>query len=528
MMRVWVYVALFFLVLVAPFLVRATMKSDGLPQAPSGQGDAARLVVVTPHNQDIRREFARAFAEWHVANHGQPVVVEYLMPGGTNDIKRLLEATYKGYRDEKGALPDVLPINMDVVWGGGDFFFEVELNRELGVLQPIDVPATLLEESFPSPTLAGVKLREVSEDEQGNVLPPKWVGACLSSFGIVYNPELYRSLGLDEPKAWYDLTNPQLSGLVALADPTRSGSAAVAYMMVVQRAMADAEEAFIAADPVRKEMPLNELQKQPGYNEAIATGWHAGMGWLQLIAANARYFTDSANLVPKDVSTGDAAAGMAIDFYGRTYQEVVGENRVRFISPTAATAITPDPVGILKGVSGERRALANRFVEFLLTKQGQLLWVTKAGAPGGPKDRGLRRPPVRADLYADRSNWSDDVNPFEEAGNFNQRQEWMALFGDMRPVWAAAWMDAREDMKRCYAQILKVEDPARRATLLAQFADVPVRMADVVKDRDARKALAKERPDAVAYEAAKTRMRWAAVFRDHYERLIDQSEAGAE
>ena len=46
------------------------------------------------------------------------------------------------------------------------------------------------------------------------------------------------------------------------------------------------------------------------------------MGELLLIAANGRYFTDSAPQVPNDVGNGDAAAGIAIDFYGRVYQEV--------------------------------------------------------------------------------------------------------------------------------------------------------------------------------------------------------------
>ena len=69
-----------------------------------------------------------------------------------------------------------------------------------------------------------------------------------------------------------------------------------------------------------------------------------------------------------------------------------------------------------------------RFVEFLLSPEGQRLWILRAGQPGGPVERALRRPPVRQDLYADRTGWSDDVNPFAESRGFNQRADFMKLY----------------------------------------------------------------------------------------------------
>lgn len=510
---------LFFIVLLTPFVLRGLMVERGSKvDAPV----AGRIVIVTPHNQDIRREFARAFNQWHLERYGSVVEVEYLTPGGTNDIRRLLETTYRSHLAE-GKTADQVPITMDIVWGGGDYFFDVELHGELGILQPVDVDPQLLADAFPTEHLAGVKLREVSRDEHGNLLPPTWVGVCLSSFGIVYNPDVYAALGLSPPRQWGDLADPRLADLVALADPTRSGSAAVAYMMVLQRAMADAEEATFADHPQLRQMPAGERAADPRYASAIADGWKRGMGQLLLIAANARYFTDSANLVPKDVSTGDAAAGMAIDFYGRTFQEIVGESRIRFISPPAATAITPDPVGILRGVKDDRRELANRFIHFLLTPEGQLLWINKPGTPGGPVERGLRRPPVRRDLYGDRGDWSDDVDPFAEAGGFNQRGEWMALFSDTRPLWAAAWIDSREALKRAHRAVLAVEDITRRNELLQKLADLPIDMTDVQQERDTRRAAARQ--GNLPLHSAERRMEWAKRFREHYgeiERLAER------
>jgi iron(III) transport system substrate-binding protein len=517
----YLYILLFILILVLPFVLRMTLtRAQQTPEAVLGPS-AGRLVVVTPHNQDIRREFARAFSDWHIRNYGQPVELDYRTPGGTGDIRRMLETTYRGFRQTDGALPETVPVDIHIVWGGGDFFFDVEL-KPLGILQPLEIDPQLLDEAFPEHSLAGVRLYDHVVDEQGRRQPPHWVGVCLSSFGIVYNPNLYKALQLPEPVGWADLTHERLHGMVALADPTHSGSAAVAYMMVIQRAMADAEERFLrrvggSGAGVQEEAntDIARFREDPEYERALEEGWKEGMRQLLLIAANARYFTDSASQVPRDVSIGDAAAGMAIDFYGRVYEEIVGPERVRFISPYAATAITPDPVAILHGVSGEHRELANRFVRFLLTPAGQRLWILPAGEPYGPRQRSLHRPPIRQDLYEDRTGWTDDVNPFEEAGDFNQRQEWMALFGDTRPIWSAAWIDSRDALKSAYARVLRVQDPARRAQLIFQLSDLPIKMVEVQEQQKERRQIQRDGGPIDEWRARK-RIEWANRFRRHY------------
>ena len=66
----------------------------------------------------------------------------------------------------------------------------------------------------------------------------RWIGACLSSFGICYNTDTLERLGVDSlPAAWSDLENPRFFRQVALADPTKSGSAAKAFEMVIQQQM---------------------------------------------------------------------------------------------------------------------------------------------------------------------------------------------------------------------------------------------------------------------------------------------------
>src|SRR5882762_7303420 len=525
-MKPWIYLILFLLILGLPFLLRAAL----LTSAPV-QHAQLRLVVVTPHNQDIRREFGYAFSDWHEKKYGEAVEIDYRTPGGTNDIKRLLENTYGPYREKDGKLPPDVPADIDIVWGGGDYFFYSELKKlgspPMNVLQPIRLDPALLAQAFPQDRLAGVRLYDSGTGA------PTWVGVALSSFGIVYNADVYATLNtkkgknnvpLPEPRTWQDLARPELSGLIALADPAHSGSAGVAFLMVVQRRMADAEEALFKSRPDLAAMPRAEAAKTHDYQTAIAKGWKQGMSDLLLIAANARYFSDSAFLVPNDVANGEAAAGMAIDFYGRVYQESVGPNRCRFISPIAATAITPDPVGILHGVKGRQYELALHFVEFLISPQGQRLWILRPGENDGPRFRALRRPPIRRDVYGDRTGWADDVNPFEEAGGFNQRGEWMSTFTDTRMIWAAAWIDSRDALQKTYRRILQIKDIRRRDALLAQLADLPITLSDV---QELPKRIEREAGGNVDEWRARVRLEWANRFRKHYKQMFDKADEPA-
>ncbi|MEL7238288.1 MAG: hypothetical protein AAGK78_05450, partial [Planctomycetota bacterium] len=162
----------------------------------------------------------------------------------------------------------------------------------------------------------------------------------------------------------------------------------------------------------------------------------------------------------------------------------------------------------------------------------------------GPIERGLRRPPIRRDVYDDRTGWSDDVNPFTEAGGFNQRQDWMREFSSTRMLWQAAWIESKEPLKAAYEAVLSVEDDARRAALLTQLRDLPVTWNDVRAIRAGRKAAGEEDPadqttaiaalddlnidhfdisqaklDAAKGESlymTKQRIFWANKFREHY------------
>ena len=500
----YLFPILFAVVLVGPFALRLAVGGEA---DEAGEGDAeARLVVVSPHNRDILAEFERLWRLWSRDRFGYEVDLDYRNVGGSNDIVKAF-ADFYGQADE-----DVAGAPYHVVWGGGDYAFDREM-EPLNALQAIELPSDLMAAAYPSPDLAGIALYD--QDDDGT----HWYGVCLSSFGIVYNPDLYDRLGLPPPQTWSDLARPELHDLLVLADPGKSGSAAVAYVMALQRAMADAEEAYFAAGGTADDA---------GYEAALDEGWRRGMGDLLLIAANARYFTDSASEVPSDVSHANAAAGTAIDFYGRVEEETVGRDRIRFVAPKAATAVTPDPVAVCRGTTGDDLKHATAFVEFLLTPQAQTLWNKRPGVEGGPRDRALRRTPVRPDVFADQSGWTDLQNPFEEAGGFNQRGAWMAEFGETRAVWQAAWIDAGAALDAAYAAVLAVPDEGRRAALLADLRDLPVEWdgesgwAGVKALRADRKSR-EDAAQALFLNEAKSAL--AARFREHY-RAVGRAARG--
>jgi len=81
-----VVVALFVLVLLLPLMFHS--------EQPVGKESSRKLVIVTPHNEQIRYEFEFAFEDWHEQTYGEPVDVVWSVPGGTSEIRRMLLAQW--------------------------------------------------------------------------------------------------------------------------------------------------------------------------------------------------------------------------------------------------------------------------------------------------------------------------------------------------------------------------------------------------------------------------------------------------
>jgi iron(III) transport system substrate-binding protein len=501
-MQKLIIIALMCAILGLPFLFRE--RQEGL-------GDAQdRIIVVSPHGENIRREFGDAFRRWYFEETGRTIRVDWRVLGGTSEIARFINATYLnnfrnywestrgeswnstvqaafhnprivlpadpadddlGQRARRAFLESDVGIGIDVFFGGGAYDFIRQ--ADLGNLKPFDTPEGM-RARFPDHILPQTYAGEPFWDPQG-----RWMGAVLSTFGIVFNRDSLRRLGVEnDPTRWVDLTDPRLVGQVVLADPTKSGSSNKAFEMIIQQEMQNLLSE-LEADPANAGADLAALEAR-----AIREGWLRGMSIIQQISANARFFTDVSTQPAIDVASGDSAAGMSIDFFGRFQAEITAQrgdpDRFDFISPQGGSTVSVDPIAIMRGPPNP--GIAQLFVEFVMSEEGQKLWAFRPSAPGGPRTFALRRSPAIRTLYnneAIREFLSDpDVDPYRDAGDFVYRPEWTgALFNPLRFLIRTAFIDPADELRHAWRAIQRAKadgrtEDAERA--LAIFSDLSV------------------------------------------------------
>lgn len=478
-------------IVVLPFALR--------PKTEASRRANETLVIITPHNEAIRQEFELAFARWYQARTGKTVALDWRLIGGTSEIARYLEGEYTAaFRNHwvnvlrrpwsnavlnafaNGALPpdahavakearaaflaSEVSCGIDLFFGGGsyDYIRHAQAGRLVASAVFKNHPEWFTESVIPA-AFAG----EVFWDREG-----RWIGTALSSFGIIANRDSLQRLGITTPPlGWADLADPRYFGEVALADPTKSGSMAKAFENVIQQQMQRvvAERLAILGD-------VNEATRRSVERDAVAVGWREGLRLIQTIGANARYFTDSAQKVPIDVAAGDCAVGMGIDFFGRQQQESVrrrgADDRVTYVSPEGGAVASVDPVGLLRGAPN--RAVAEAFIEFSLSLEGQKLWNLKPGVPDGPAYFALRRLPVRRDFYtlpgitALRSD--PDENPFGPQERLIYHPERTSRwFREMAFVIRVMCLDTQPELKRAWQALIAAGMPAEA---LAVFQDL--------------------------------------------------------
>lgn len=409
---------LFALLLAAPFALR--------PDRPLPPDGARELIVITPHNEQIRAEFGAAFDAWHRAHHGEPVEVVWSVPGGTSEIRKMLTAQFVAAL-EAGREPGG---GADLVFGGGSYEHDVlkrgvsivvaGAERGASISVPIDFDPAWLEETYGPNEIGDARLYDPDRH---------WFGTALSGFGIVSNRDVLERLGVPEPRTWADLADPRLVGRVALVNPGQSGSVTTALEAILQR-----------------------------------EGWVRGWRILRRTAANARYFSGSSLKPPADVSQGDAAAGICIDFYGRFQAQAIlaatGSRRVAYVDPPGVSTIDPDPISMLRGAPDPE--LARRFVAFILSEEGQALWQLPATDDGlGPRRFELRRMPVRRAFIARHGDrMIDQVDPFALASKVEQPVAAIRAF--IPALFAALAMENHALLRQAWERI--VAHPAYPAT----------------------------------------------------------------
>ena len=313
------------------------------------------LTIISPHGKEIQNEFERGFKGKY-----PDAKLKWIDQGGSSDALRFVLDQFGGKTGEQG-------IGIDVFFGGGaDSFQDMENAKVLQTLPS--------EYSIPV-QIDGVPLRG-----KNNV----WVAAALSGFGILSNRAIMQRDNLPVLQTWSDLGNPQLRGRVALADPRHSGSAHMAYEIILQ-----------------------------------ANGWDKGWKILTQMAGNSSAFGKSSSRLLEDVSSGEAVAAPAIDFYALS--KVAGANgKLSYVEPAGQRVLAADPIGILRGAPQQK--MARDFVAFVMSAPGQKLWMLEKGAAGGPQNETLYRlaalpslyqpipagSVIKADPYASRNNFKFD------------------------------------------------------------------------------------------------------------------------
>ena len=344
--------------LIRCFLCAGVILPAGVPGAASAQD---RLVIVSPHWEGIRYEFTRGFDAFYRAETGRTAEIEWMDVGGTSEIIRFIKSEYTG---RPGG------IGIDMMFGGGSDPF-MELSR-LDLLAPYRLPEALLSK-LPA-EVGGYPVYDPGY---------RWYGATMAGFGIVYNKRVAQLVELPLPETWEDLTDPRLYTWVGAADPRKSGSAHVPFEIILQ-----------------------------------VYGWERGWQIITALGANARGFAGTGSQVPKDVTSGEVAYGMAIDFYAWAQIDAVGPDMIGYTMPDDLTILNPDGISILKGAPN--MAVAQSFLRYILSEAGQRLWMQKPGTPGGPEKFQLNRFTVLPGLYRriDPAHTSVTFNPFTWRSSF--------------------------------------------------------------------------------------------------------------
>jgi iron(III) transport system substrate-binding protein len=525
--RVLIFLALA-VILGIPFAMRPATKGDRAAGVPT-------LVIVTPHVQQIRRELGAGFARWHEGHFGAAAQIDWRTPGGTSEIVKQLEAQYqaamKGGRyelswpgEDHSKAPTVVmapgTIGFDLMLGGGSY----DHGRvRQGVRVRIAIDGERRDITVPMSEPAGFGQARLDEWYGPNKIGAQqlydpeqyWLGTALSSFGIVYSRDVLQKLGLPEPRSFADLTDARYLGWIALADPRQSGSITTAFEAI-----------------------LNNY------------GWEKGWRALREMTGNARYFTNSSTKPPIDISAGEAAAGLAIDFYGRSQGQSIllpGESpeqsRVAYVDPAGEVYIDADPVSILRG--GPHPELARRFVEYMLTEEAQALWQFPARArggagfppamagqrpaPPGPEQYELRRMPVRRVMYEKYLPYFiDRVDPFELVADVAPRG-WRAAIGLMMGAFA---IDIADEQRAAWAALNRARAdtafPRERLVEMERlFYAWPV---TAVKGQELEftpenfKAVREAWRDP--REQGRLKVEYTRFFRGNYRRIVELSRAG--
>ncbi|RZA17768.1 MAG: extracellular solute-binding protein, partial [Proteobacteria bacterium] len=366
------------------------------------------LVIISPHRKSIQDEYVPVFVEYYKKTFGEDVQVDWLDQGGTSDDVRFVRAKFNSNPKSSG---------VDIFWGGGTSVF-VDLEKE-NYLAKYELPKEL--KPFIPDNASGVPLFDKTQT---------WYASALSSFGVFYNKKILEFDRKDVPKSFRELADYQHQDELSLSDPRRSGTANTMNAIILQ-----------------------------------TEGWEKGWQLLTELAGNTRSFTHSSSDPIKAVVSGDVSMAMAIDFYANAKIGDLGPQNLGFALPVGQAVLDPDPIAILRGAPN--RKVAERFVNFVLSSEGQKLLVLPKGVPDGPRTASLGRMAVNTQVYKETEGKRIyPANPFAEKGfirlDVERASKLQRVFNDLV---GAMLVDTHHELKKAWVKIHREKgkpvDPAK-------------------------------------------------------------------
>ena len=519
------------LLILLPALLR---EKPAVPETADGESDT--IVIITPHAESIKHEFERGFQRYYLKKFNRNITVDWRSPGGTADIVRYIndryEAAFRRYC-EKNSLPwddkiaaafrnhrikpdksanasaeararalfleSEVSIDIDVFFGGGTYDHSNQARKGYAVDAGI---RQLHPEWFKAEVMPERWSGEDIYDPNGG-----YYGVCLATFGICYNPDRIKNMTAP-PRRWHDLAKKEYFNTLALADPTKSGSINKCFEVLIQQCMAEAVKG----------------------KRGVGAGWDEGFNLIRRLVGNSRSISEGAGRITREVASGNAAAGMAIDFYALSEAQFVSfqtnnsQDRIIYVPPEGGSSVSADPVQMLRGAPNKRQAQA--FIEFLLSEEGQQLWQYRAGTPGGPEKYTLRRPPVRRDLYTGkhRTFMADaDYNPYTATGNFEYHGEWTGrYFNLIRVLIRTTMLDASSELQSAWKAIIEAGGESAVPEAVAEFDKAIVPYSEA-KKAAASLSVSSQNPTS---EVIKQRRNWTMRAIEHYKRAEALARAG--
>ncbi len=226
--------------------------------------------------------------------------------------------------------------SIDIIWGGVQGNFDVV--ADAGYLVPIE-NQTLTNYINTNVTNDIEGVQTIRTNESGSIL---WVGSCLSSYGFLVNHDSLTSNNLSLPQTWEDLASPEYfldsdQFALGMANAPESISSTYIYHSILQN-----------------------------------YGWESGWNLITRMAGNAEIH-DYTSAVRDSLIAGEHAIGLTIDSFG--YQAEFMNPSCEYIIPTGGSLITVEPIAVASSASGEERVQAEAFIDFVLSPEGQALWL---------------------------------------------------------------------------------------------------------------------------------------------------------